>query len=279
MPKRVSSLAKFLILGVLLAYAYYPTLMWMVDRWNARDSYFGHGVIIPFVSLYWILKKRQVLKTLPTQTQAWGLAVVAAGFLLQFASRALRIYFLSAFSFVWILFGTTAFLFGKRVLREVWFPLAFLMLAIPLPLLAISEITLQLKFFVSEMVAHLLNSLGISATREGSYLVTPHSVLLVGDPCSGLRSLLAFLCLGLVFAYESKISFWKKAVLFASGLPLAILSNLARVFFLCLLGEIYGMQITTGIAHDASGILVFVMAFIVFLTIRRKLETAHAEVG
>ena len=146
---------------------------------------------------------------------------------------------------------------------------------IPLPLLIISQITLQMKFFVSEISSFLINHMGIQAIREGSYIYTPHAVLLVGDPCSGLRSLLAFLCLGLVFAYESRTPLWKKAILILTGWPLAMVSNIIRVIFLSLVGEIYGMEYTSGFLHDFSGMAVFALAVILFLMLRRYLEEPH----
>ena len=150
---------------------------------------------------------------------------------------------------------------------------------VPLPLLVISQTTLQMKFFVSEISTFLISSTGIPAVREGSYIHTPHAAMLVGDPCSGLRSLLAFLCLGLVFAYESKTAFWKKILLVAAGLPLALASNVIRVYALGVLGEIYGMQFTVGAVHDASGIAVFVLAFLSFLILKIKLEESRVRVG
>ncbi len=270
---------KWMIPLAMLGVIYYPTFLWMIDRWAARDSYFGHGFIIPFVSLYWIFKKRGTLSRLSRRGEQWGFLIVLAGVFLQLGASFLRIYFVSAFSLVLILMGGIYFLFGRKIAREVWFPILFLSLMIPLPLLAISELTLQMKFFVSEISAFLLNSIGIRAVREGSYLYTPNALVLVGDPCSGLRSFLAFLCLGLVFAYESKSIFWKRVVLVISGLPLAIGSNVLRVFSLSLLSEIYGMGFVSKGVHDASGIIVFAVAFFAFMLIRKSLEGSSHAMG
>lgn len=263
----------------MLGVIYYPTFLWMIDRWAARDSYFGHGFIIPFVSLYWIFKKRKALSRLERASEWWGFLIVLAGVLLQLGASFLRIYFVSAFSLVLILMGGIYFLFGRKAASEIWFPIAFLSFMIPLPLLAISEITLKMKFFVSELSAFLLNSMGIRALREGSYLYTPNAMVLVGDPCSGLRSFLAFLCLGLVFAYESKTILWKRTALVASGLPLAIGSNVLRVFSLSILSEIYGMDFVSKSVHDASGIIVFIIAFFAFMLIRKSLEGSSHAMG
>jgi len=264
-------------LGILI-YGYYPTFVWMADRWLARDSYFGHGILIPFISLYWVLRKRKECSTLSKNSEPWGLLILLAGVGLQIFSSVLQVYFLSAISLVWILLGAVLFLFGRRVLKQVWFPICFLLLMVPFPILFISEITLKLKFFVTEISVFCLKSMGIHATREGSYLYMPHSYLIVGDPCSGLRSLLAFLILGLVFSYGSGLNGWRRAIVVASGFPLALVSNIGRVLFLALVSEIYGMNWAHGVVHDASGVAAFLFAIAIFLAIRRKLETPPVPV-
>ncbi|MBI1977727.1 MAG: exosortase/archaeosortase family protein [Candidatus Omnitrophica bacterium] len=257
----------------LLTYTYYPTFVWMVDRWLARDSYYSHGFLIPLVSGYWLWKKRRTLASVEMRNEGWGILILSIGALMQMVSSVLRIYFLSAISLVIILLGAVSYLFGRKMLKETWFPIAFLLLMVPLPLLIISEVTLKLKFFVSEVSAGLLNAIGIHAVREGSYIHMPHAMVLVGDPCSGLRSFLAFLCLGLVFAYGGGLSLWKRATLLGIALPLAILSNIGRVFAIGLLAELYGMEFISGWVHDASGIAAFAIALAIFVAARKKLES------
>ncbi len=256
----------------LLAAIYHPTFVWMVDRWLARDSYYSHGFLIPIVSLFWVFQKRKLLSQLDKQTDNLGLIPLFVGVFMQLVSSLLRVYFLSAFSLVIIILGAVHYLFGRKILTQVWFPIAFLMLMIPLPLLVISELTLKMKFFVAQIATACLNHIGIHAIREGSYIRMRNAFLLVGDPCSGLRSFLAFLCLGFVFAYGSGFALWKRLVLVGISLPVALLSNIGRIFLLGFMGEVYGMQYTQGLAHDASGIMTFVFALIIFMMMRRKLE-------
>ena len=265
-------IVKCLLPVALLGHIFYPTFLWMADRWMARDSYFGHGVLIPLVALYWIFKKKDQILRVEKKSDPWGLFVLILGVSLQAVSSVLRIYFLSGLAFVIILLGTIQFLFGSKALGLIWFPVSFLFLMVPLPLLVISEVTLKLKFFVSEVSAYLLRSIGIKAVREGSYIYMPHAYLLVGDPCSGLRSILAFLCLGPIFAYGSGLDWEKKALLVGSGFPLALLSNIVRVFFLALLSEIYGMEIIFSWVHDASGFGAFIFAVLAFFYFRKRLE-------
>ena len=269
---RSKSLGLWLLPLSILVCVYVPTFLWMVDRWVARDSYYGHGFLIPLVSLYWIFKSRRELVACEKKTDSRGLILLVLGDLLQVTSSVLRIYFLSAISLVLILQGGILFLFGEKVFRKAWFPVFFLLLMIPLPLLLISDITLKMKFVVSEIAAACLRGMGIPALREGSYLHMRHASVLVGDPCSGLRSFLAFLCLGFVFAYESPLRGWRRLVIAVSGLPIAVLSNALRIFFLALMSEIYGTQVIQGWIHDFTGLATFAFATALFLILRRKLE-------
>lgn len=274
-----SNWAKLGLLLILLGYIYFSTIQWMVDRWNARDSYYGHGFIIPLVTLYWLYKERKKLSRLGIRKRLrqsyLGFSLIALAMVIQIASCALRIYFASGFSLILFLLGSVDILFGKRAFRMTGFPIAYLATMIPLPLLIISQITLKMKFLVSEISTGLINATGIQAVRQGSYIYTPNAVLLVGDPCSGLRSFLAFFCLGLFFAYESKMELWKRLLLVAAGLPLAVISNIFRVYFLGMVGEIYGMEYTAGFVHDASGVAVFIVALLSFLILQKKLEALH----
>jgi len=262
--------------AALLVWTFTPSFLWMVDRWKAPDSYFAHGFLIPLVTAYWIWEKRATLAATELKSSAWGLPFLIVAALMQIFAAIMRVYFLSCFSFVICLFGISLAAAGTKFTRQIAFPLFFLFLMVPLPLLVVSETTLRMKFFVTELATTCLNAIGFKAYRNGSYLVMPNSFLLVGDPCSGLRSFLAFLCLGFVFAYGGKTKWWGKAILIFAGLPLAIFSNLLRVFGLALIAEIYGQEAVHGKIHDASGFVVFVIAFALFMLIRRQLEAARA---
>lgn len=272
-----ASMLAGLACAALLGWIYYPTFVWMVDRWNAADSYFAHGFIIPIVSVFWVWQKRAVLKQTPKEGSYAGLPIVVLAALIQIFASVFRVYFISAFAFVLLLAGAVIMIYGKKIFKEIWFPIMFLLLMIPLPLLAISEMTLKLKFLVTEMAIFALNHTGITAHREGSYLILPDAFLLIGDPCSGLRSFLAFLCLGFIFAYGGKLSPLAKITLVAVGLPLAILSNLLRVYALGIIAWIYGQEAAGGKIHDASGFVVFAIAFGCFMLIRHKLESHHVR--
>ena len=112
---------------------------------------------------------------------------------------------------------------------------------------------------------------------RGSYVLTPNASLLVGDVCSGLRSLIALLALGALFAHLVRISSVKKGVLFVSAAPIAIAVNATRIFLLCLVAEVYGTKAATGWFHDVSGLLMFLLAFLALETVAKSLESLETR--
>jgi exosortase len=143
----------------------------------------------------------------------------------------------------------------------------------------ISQITLQMKFFAAAAAVSWIQATGIPAVREGSYIYMPNAVMLVGDPCSGLRSFLAILCLGFFLVYDMKAPLWKKIAFVLCGWPIAVFANISRVYFLGLVAGIYGSEYAKEGAtpHDVSGYFVFVIAFALLFWARKKMEGTHAR--
>jgi exosortase len=143
---------------------------------------------------------------------------------------------------------------------------------IPLPLVAIANLSFKLKIFAAAVSTGIINKLGIPAIREGSIIKTMHSYLMVEDPCSGIRSLISLIALGALMAYFSDISKPKKVILFLSSIPIAIATNIIRIVALSLASEMYGSKLATGLFHTVMGVLVFVFAFLGLMLIGRLLE-------
>ena len=50
MSDKLKATIKFASSMILLIIAYLPTLQWMIDRWMLKESYYGHGFLIPIAS-------------------------------------------------------------------------------------------------------------------------------------------------------------------------------------------------------------------------------------
>ena len=250
------------IIAVLLFCTYFTAIEHLLQRFDARDSYYSHGYMVPFISAYLVWRKRKELATLQPKGSLWGLPLIVAGLLVHITSYFLKINFTSYASCLVVLFGISIFLGGWKITGVLLFPLIFLIFMIPLPRVVILGISFEMKLLASEISSWLINLMGIETSVSGSRIFYPGGFVLVGDPCSGLRSLISFLALGTVVVQLTSGNIWKKSILFFSVIPIALFSNVIRIIVLTLASYIYGNQIIEGFFHDFMGIMVFVIGFI-----------------
>ncbi len=272
MTEKQKIIQRFALSSIFLFIAYLPMLKWMIHRWTEPESYYGHGFLIPIVSLYIAWQRRELLKKARLSGQTKGLVIIALGLFVHVICAALKVYFISGFSFVFVLYGLILFFFGKEVARNLLFPLFFLFAMIPLPLVLIGNLTVKLKLFVAQISTIILNKIGFPSIRDGSLIRMPNSYIMIEAPCSGLRSLISLLTLGLLFSFAMKMSYVKKGLLFISSVPIAIATNIIRVLMLATVNDLYGEKITMGFFHDFSGYMMFGIAFISLYTVSRIFE-------
>jgi len=269
----------YVILTLLFFLAYLPIWHWMLGRWMAPGSYFSHGFLIPMMSGYLIWRDRAKLHFDPTQGKGIGLFIVLGGLFVFLLSAFWQIYFTGAWSFLVVITGSLVYLYGWSPFRILWFPLAFLVFMIPIPLVMVADISLQLKLTASAVAIQIIDALGITAIRQGSYIHFTTGTMVVGDICSGLRSLIALLAFGAFFSYLSQLTKGRKVFLFLTSVPIAWVANLARILALCLIANGFGIKAATGFVHDASGILIFVVAFIFLFTVEKILRITLGKRG
>lgn len=248
---------------VILLVCYWDTLAWMLIRYDNVDSYYSHGYLVPLISGYFVWTKRHELAAVEKAGTRYGLLLMVAALLLHIFGSAIYIFSISGFSLFFFVVGATLYLYGWQRTRQVWFPLSFLLFMFPLPLAILNAISFPLKIIVARLGVDFVALLGIPIFREGFNITIPAGNLLVGNPCSGLRSLIAFLALGAILAYMGHMSKRRKMLLFCSSLPIALVSNLVRVPILILVSHYYGTAAAAPDTwvHTGSGLLVFVIGF------------------
>lgn len=248
----------FLIISI-----YYPTFTWMWRRWFAADSYYAHGPLIPIISGVLIWLRRRELANASIAFSKLGPGLLIAGLLLHIISAFSRVYFSSAYSLFVVLLGLTLYFFGREITRVIIFPLCFLLFMIPAPMAVIAASTLKMKLFVAHISVWIMQLFGISAVREGSMVYMPGTSVIVGDPCSGLRSLITLSALGILYAYIVKASYPRKVALLLISIPVAIIANMVRTLSTLLIANSYGDRIITDkFLHEGFGLIVFVIAFV-----------------
>lgn len=263
---------KLAVAVIVFILAYIPTFMWMWERWFARDSYYSHGFLVPLVTGYLIWQMKDELKDIPYKASRWTMLLILGGVVWYFISSVFRVYFSSGFSMLFVLYGLALYFFGSNVIKKTLFPLFFLVFMIPLPEVTITNMSFQLKIFAAHIAGYTLNVIGIPALQEGSIIKMRNTHVVVDDVCSGLRSLISLTALGSIFAYWMKGSMVKKIILFLSTIPIAVITNVCRVVILSCISEIWGPQYAEGFVHDTTGMLIFVIAFILLYSVSKLLE-------
>ena len=264
---------------VLFIALYHSTLAWMYGRYVSSESYYSHGFLIPFVTAYLIWRKREQLRDEDPGLSWLGLSVIAIALVLHVFGTVIYVFSVSGFSIFLLILGLSLFLLGKRITRIILFPLAFTIFMFPLPSAFISVISFPLKLFVAKSGAWIAGLIGIPVYLEGFYISIPTGSLLVGNPCSGLRSLITFLALGSILAYLSPLSLWRRGLILFFSVPTAIVSNVIRVPVLIIISHYWGLEAAMpgGLWHDGSGIMVFVIGFVLLICFTRMLEWGSPE--
>jgi exosortase len=260
------------MVGVFVLLIYVPSFLWMWDRWFARDSYYSHGILIPFVTAFLIWNKRDILRKIKPETSPWGLRLFFLGIAIHLLSALFRVYFTSGFSMIIVLYGLTLYFYGSKMLKEVLFPISFLVFMVPLPMVVITNISFRLKIFAAQIAVVALNNMHLPCVQHGSAIVMRHAYVVVDDVCSGLRSLITLMALGSLFTYWMKSSFTKKAILFLSTIPIAVVTNVGRIIFLAFVSEVWGTQYAVGFIHQLSGFIVFSGAFCLLYVVQKMIE-------
>jgi exosortase len=172
----------------------------------------------------------------------------------------------------------TGFLLGKEALLRFLFPAAFLLFLVPPPLFLIDLVTSPLKLFLAYVAERFLTFTGYAAGRSGTVLFIGDYSIVVGDACSGLRSLIALMAVGAVYAYLQKMPGWKRGALFLAVIPISVFANFIRLILLALITYYFGEAAGQGFFHYFSGLLLFSIALLslvlvdVLLDQRRSIE-------
>ncbi len=259
------------ILLVVLGLLYWRILGKLVYDW-ATIGDDSHGFLVPFFSLFLLWDKRRKLAALPIQ-QSWaGLPFVVLGCV----TLLLGIYgaelFLSRISLVFILAGMVWTLCGRAVFREVLFPLAVLLLAIPFPAIVFSQITFPLQLLASQLASSLLPLFGVPVLREGNVIQLPAMKLEVAEACSGIRSLMSLFTLSVFYGYFLERTTGRRWLMALASIPIAVGANALRIVGTGLCVQYWDPSKGEGFFHEFSGWVMFLISLSFLYLLHRVLH-------
>jgi exosortase len=282
-PTLLEQLKAFGWRGALLAAVmlglYAPVLWRLVHQWWSDPDY-SHGFLVPLLSAYLIWQRRDKLAEIARRPSNWGVGVVVGSLGLLFLGSLGAELFLTRISIVITICGLVVYFSGWRLLRAMAFPLAFLLFAIPLPVLIYNEIVFPLQFVASRFATSILETLNLfPIMREGNVLIMPGMRLEVVEACSGIRSLMSLLALAAGYGYLAEKSTVVRWFMFLAMIPLAIISNGTRVMITALMTNYIGPKAAEGFMHEFSGWVIFVVATALFLALHSLTVVVRKKLG
>ena len=263
-------------LTVTVGWLYSGVLPGLVRQW-ANDDDYSHGFFVVPLAAFFIWERRDALAAASRQPSHAGLAVLAASLLCLIAGQFGSELFLTRVSLVGVLAGLVLFLLGWTHLRILAFPIAFLLLMIPLPEIVFNRIAFPLQMLASRVGETVIAASGVPVLREGNMLMLPGRALEVAEACSGIRSLITLVMLAIVLGYFTERRVWARLLIVAAAVPIAVVANATRVAGTGLASYWISPVAAESFFHTFSGWIMFVVAFAGLIAFHKVIELTRTR--
>lgn len=273
-PSTLNQLARLGLFLLVLSACFWRPLLDLARLATSNDLY-SHVLLVPVISVYlvWIRRTKLVYRN---QRRLSGLAMIPAVFGVVLlggyfsAGTGLRTNdYLAITVLAYVCFVTAGAisLFGPEMVRQLMFPLCFLVFMVPFPTFLENGIEVFFQYASAEAAALLFNISGTPTVREGLVFQVPGVTLRVAQECSGIRSSLVLFITSLVAGHIFLGSPWKRALLAFFVIPLGIVRNAFRIWVLATLCNLIDPGILNSPLHHRGGPIFFALSLIPFFAL------------
>ena len=239
-----------------------------------RTDLYSHIILIPFVSIYLAWLRRNDLPKIsgPSRVGAMIAGLLVATILgsFWFVSRSgielpeVDTLAFQTSAFVLTLISVFTFVLGRERTRALAFPLAFLLLMVPLPTVLQNGIEAFFQHTSAEVAAIFFKVAGTTFFKQNTFFQLPGINLEVAPECSGIRSSLALFITSLVAGQLFLHTTWKRVLLTCFVIPLGIARNGLRIFVIGELCVKIGPEMIDSPIHHRGGPLFFAISLLPF---------------
>jgi exosortase A len=231
-----------------LVSVYFEAFRSMVAIWSRSDT-FAHGYFVVPISLYLIWTQRAELSKVPLRADPRALPLLAALGMGWLAARLAGVLVVEQYAATASIPVMVWAVLGLAVVRKLLFPLAYLLLAVPVG----EALIPYLIDYTAAFTVTALRLSGVPVYQEGNFLTLPNSQWSVVEACSGLRYLIACITIGLLYAYLTYRSFLRRAAFIGLSVAVPIVANWLRAYMIVFLGYASDMKLAVGIDHLIYG--------------------------
>ncbi len=257
---------------VMLFIVFWPALRFMANRWVSVPE-MNHGVLVPFISIYCILKTRNALSSI-SPTIWLGTVILLASLGLLILAVWADIGLLYSISLPTAIIGLCGLLYGMGWVKAHQFALAFLFMAVPWPDFLIDKLSVPMQHFsaaASGTILHLI----MPIEREGVHMWTPKFDAQISMACSGIRSFMAITTVAALMAASMNTSRLRQWLLFFGAIPIALIANVVRITMIYIVGHYIDKDFALAMFHDSAGIILLVITGWILNTARQWMVTHY----
>jgi exosortase len=252
-------------------FLYWNVIVKLVNDWWIDENY-SHGFLIVPIALYFVWERRNRLALAPLKPSLLGVILILGSLATLLAGVLGSELFLTRVSTLGTIAGAILFIWGWHHLRILLFPILFLLLMIPIPAIIFNQVAFPLQLIASRFAELALTAIGIPVLREGNVIQLANTSLEVAEACSGIRSLMSLLTLGIIFGYFMDARLWVRLVFALATIPIAILANGFRVAGTGVAAHAIGPEAAQGFFHTFSGWVIFLVAFMMLFVLQRLIH-------
>ncbi|MCW4000715.1 MAG: exosortase/archaeosortase family protein [Candidatus Bathyarchaeota archaeon] len=252
-----------------------------------------HILAIPFIFAYLVFRKRKMVKaSLESDVNNQSVFQKNLGTILGITLFAISIliYWYGSYSFTPLEFhvltlpfltaSLVLILFNVQTLRQLIFPIAFLIFLAPPP----SEILYTVGSALANLSAvasnGLANIFGLNATLTSSNagpvitIIRPDASVLpfnVSVACSGIYSIIGFMIFAVTIAYITQGKIFNKLVILILGIPLIIALNIIRITAILGIGYAWGEDLALEVFHNFGATVLMFIGTVILLGVTEKI--------
>ena len=259
----------------LFAAMFAPFMVSLVEAWMSRPDA-SHGWFVVPIAATLIWKRRKDVLAQPAGSFAPAVGIIIVGLIGAILSARADLESVGRVALVVTLNGLLLYLLGPARYRTIAFPALFLFLMVPVPITITGSLTFPLQIFSSTLSEHAIAALGVPVHRMGNVLQLPAGSLEVAEACSGLRSMMTFVTVGVLLAALAG-GVWRRATVVLLSVPFALLANVLRITLTAALVNRFGMGAAEGSLHETVGILSFLVGLGLYAAAARIFGARLAE--
>jgi exosortase len=254
-------------LAAAVALAHHRTFMALAQTWQTNENY-SHGPLVPLVVAWLVWDRRDRLREVAVAPDGRGLALTALACVLHLVGVRADLFALQGWSLLPLAMGLVVTFLGWRHARMLLFPVLYLGFMLTFPPIVMDRLSFELKGIALHAATWAATALGTEMRVSAMSIFVGGGELRVEDPCSGLRSLLALLATGTLFAYLQPGGGWRRCAVLLATVPIAVGSNILRLLALILAADARGVVWAAGAFHDAVGYALYAVALLALVGLR-----------